>query len=146
MEAGEKARKPGSLTPAYIMTLHYSLKEISQHAMHAAVSIMLIIWCQGEHCIRLPLRGVRPVLIQYWSGRNTEQCQQGEDTVQACEYYDRANNSGSLCLALLACEEFSAMEHLCTVLPDKDAMLLQLGTRFQAAGLVQQAINAFCKA
>ena len=37
-----QVRKPGSLTPAYIMTLHYSLKEICQHAMHAAVSIMLM--------------------------------------------------------------------------------------------------------
>ena len=38
------------------------------------------------------------------------------------------------------------MEHLCTVLPDEDAMLLRLGARFQAAGLVQQAVDAFCKA
>ena len=38
------------------------------------------------------------------------------------------------------------MEHLSSVLPDEDAMLLQLGARFQAAGLVQQAVDAFCKA
>ena len=38
------------------------------------------------------------------------------------------------------------MEHLCTVLPDGDSMLLWLGARFQAVGLVQQAIDAFCKA
>ena len=66
--------------------------------------------------------------------------------MQTCEYYDKAENDRSLCLALLACEDFPAMEHLCTVLPDEDAMLLQLGARFQAAGLVQQAVDAFCKA
>lgn len=66
--------------------------------------------------------------------------------MQACEYYDKAENPHSLCLALLACEDFPAMEHLCAVLPDEDAMLLQLGARFQAAGLVQQAVDAFCKA
>ena len=66
--------------------------------------------------------------------------------MQACEYYEKAANSRSLCLAVLACEDFPAMEHLSSVLPDEDAMLLQLGARFQAAGLVQQAVDAFCKA
>ena len=59
-----QVREPGSLAPAYIMTLHHSLKEIRQHAMHAAVSIMLVILCQGEDCIRLPLREVKPELVR----------------------------------------------------------------------------------
>ena len=58
----------------------------------------------------------------------------------------KQRNYRSLCLALLACEDFPAMEHLCAVLPDEDTMLLRLGARFQAAGLVQQAVDAFCKA
>ena len=65
--------------------------------------------------------------------------------IQAGELYGKAESMGDLCHALLQAEDFSGMEQLCSVLPQQDALLHKLGARFQAVGLVQQAVDAFCK-
>ena len=65
--------------------------------------------------------------------------------IQAGELYGRAESVGDLCHALLQGEDFAGMEQLYSALPQQDALLLKLGARFQAAGLVQQAVDAFCK-
>ena len=65
--------------------------------------------------------------------------------VQAGAYYSKSGSLTHLGEALLHDDDFPGMEKLCAALPEQHAMLLLLGAHFQAAGLVQQAVDAFCK-
>lgn len=65
--------------------------------------------------------------------------------VQAAAYYSKSGSLTHLGEALLHDDNLPGMEELCVALPEQHAMLLRLSARFQAAGLVQQAVDAFCK-
>jgi hypothetical protein len=69
-----------------------------------------------------------------------------QNIMQAALYYSRADNIGKLAEALLASEDWDGLIRLVERLPERDPLLPRLGDRFRRAALLQNAVDAFCKA